>query len=77
MKNYLFHLTMAKIVNSDFPALVGYKYEKGCGNSNPEEPLWKKVRLLPDKSLKWDQLAPKHVSEPIDSILRVISGLRS
>ncbi len=75
-KNYLFHLTMAKIVNSDHPALVGYKYEKGINNYEAEEPLWTKLKVLPDKSLTTLRIAPKHVSEPIDSILRVISGLR-
>ncbi|MCB1132900.1 MAG: hypothetical protein KDN05_17380, partial [Verrucomicrobiae bacterium] len=75
--NLFFHLTMAKLVNADYPALVGYKYEKGIGNWNPEEPLWMKPVLPSDDSVTLVRIAPKHVSEPIDSILRVIQRSRA
>ncbi len=66
---------MAKIVNSDYPALVGYKYEKSVYNDMPGNPLWTRPVVASDKSITQVRIAPKHVSEPIDSILKVIESL--
>lgn len=77
-ENYLFHLTMARIVNSVCPALVGYKYEPSVDNANVDEPLWSKNIFLP-KSPLWEKrrIAPKHLSEPIDSILNAVRKIQS
>jgi hypothetical protein len=73
---FFFHLTMARLVNSNYPSLVGYKYEKSVHNDSPDNPLWTRPVVAPDRSIIQVRIAPKHVSEPIDSILKIIRELR-
>lgn len=74
---HLFHLTMARIVNSDIPALVGYKYEPGIYNDSPDEPIWTRHYCPPGEPLRTLRVAPKHLSQPIEAILKILSEMRS
>lgn len=74
-----FHLLFAKLVNSDCPALVGYKYEAGIENYHPEQPVWIK-RTWPNgigQPYQDFRIAPKRISEPIDSILDALATITS
>lgn len=72
--NYFFHLVMAQIVNATYPALVGYKYERGLKNYETENPIWVRNAKSEGKWLDY-RIAPKHLSDPIESILKAISRI--
>lgn len=73
--NYFFHLVMAQIVNAVYPALVGYKYARGIGNHDPEAPIWNHLKLSNEGEWRAYKIAPKHLSDPIESILGAISRI--
>lgn len=77
-ENFFFHLTMARIVNSICPALVGYKYELGLDNYHMDEPIWSKSIFSPGVPVAEKyRIAPKHLSEPVDSILNALKKIQS
>ncbi|MFD0894769.1 hypothetical protein KBB96_04870 [Luteolibacter ambystomatis] len=71
----VFHLAMAKLLNSDRPALVGYKVERGKHNRFREDPFWEKEHFPDGELARRCRIAPKHLSEPIDSILRAVESI--
>lgn len=77
-QNFFFHLTMARIVNSICPALVGYKYELSLDNSSADEPIWSKPIFSTGVPVAEKyRIAPKHLSEPVDSILNAVRKIQS
>jgi hypothetical protein len=72
--NYFFHLTFAQIVNAHEPALVGYKFEPRIYNFNPESSVWIKRKFSKGQ---WTEhrICPKHLSDPIESILNAIASI--
>lgn len=74
-RNRIFHLAMAKVLNSDCPALVGYKLERGDYNSFRGDPFWEKEHFPEGELARRCRVAPKHLSEPIDSILRAVESI--
>lgn len=78
---YQFHLVMTSLLTLHFDALVGYKYDSGVQNSDIENPIWIVSHWVKNEndstssfSPKYYNLCPKHVSEPIFEILRILSG---
>lgn len=69
---YHFHLVLAKLCNSIYDCLVGYKYETGPSYSNAKEYLWCTSHKVGGK-LTVSNLAPKRVSEPVIKILNYIN----
>lgn len=73
---YLYHLILAKLCNSVFDCLVGYKYETGERHYRGEPLMWQTLefdehrKLIPVKNL-----APKRVSEPVRQILSKVESL--
>lgn len=59
---YLFHLLIARLFNSHFETLVGYKYRKSIHNEDFENPIW-----MSDFNQK--KLIQKHLSEPVSYLL--------
>lgn len=74
-ESLIFHLAMARILNSDCPALVGYKLERGDYNTYREEPFWEKEHIPEGQLGRRCRIAPKHLSEPIESILRAVDAV--
>lgn len=70
--NYFFHLIFAQIVNSHEPALVGYKYEPRIDNWDPKSSVWIRRKFSKGEWTK-HRICPKHLSDPIDSILKALS----
>ena len=78
LTNLMFHLTMARIVNSVCPALVGYKYELSHANYDRDEPIWSTSIFSTDVPVAEKfRIAPKHLSEPVDSILNAVRKIQS
>lgn len=71
---YMFHLVLAQLCNSRFPSLVGYKYELGVMCRDGAEPYWRTTMCV-DGELQDILVAPMKVSEPIEKILEIVSGL--
>jgi len=72
---YKYHLVMARLLNCHFETLVGYKYDLGIKNTKPDEHLWSVTRKI-DGELKQLTLLPKHISEPVSSILGVLNDIQ-
>lgn len=74
---YIFHLIMAQLMNAIFDTLVGYKYETGIKNYDPNVLSWKitdyKNSTYPN--YKVYNLISKQVSEPIHEILNIFNRL--
>lgn len=60
---YLFHLVLARLINSHFNCLVGYKYAKGIYNNNPDNNSW-------IESKTQNLIAPKSLTEPTLTIIQ-------
>lgn len=73
---YQFHLAMARLINSHFETLVGYKYRPGYPNDDPDDPLWR-AAVKDEEGGKFRRvpILPKHVSEPLGSIMAVLDSL--
>lgn len=74
IENYFFHLVLAQLVNAHEPSLVGYKYEKRISNTDSEGPIWIKKKFK-DGAWSEHRICPKHLSDPIESILGAIEGI--
>lgn len=61
-ENYLYHLILARILNTHFDTLVGYKYRKGLSNDDEENPIW-----ISDFEEK--KIVQKHLSEPVKYLI--------
>jgi hypothetical protein len=74
---YMFHLIMVQLMNAIFDTLVGYKYETGITNHDPNVLTWKitdyKNSTYPN--YKVYNLISKQVSEPIYEILNIFNKL--
>lgn len=57
---YQYHLVMARLLNTHFQTLVGYKYSKGLNNTEINNPLWTSMGK---------NIAPKAMSEPVYPII--------
>ena len=71
---YKYHLAMASILNSHYETLVGYKYRPGIPNDDPDDPLWQ-AWVKGEEGVKKVAILPKHVSEPLRSIMLVLDTL--
>lgn len=71
---YKYHLAMAGLLNSKYETLVGYKYRTGIHNDDPDNPIWQSS-VWDKKVLKKVSVLPKHVSEPLGSIISVLETL--
>ncbi|MEA1988981.1 MAG: hypothetical protein U9N57_07225 [Pseudomonadota bacterium] len=73
---YLYHLILAKLCNSVFDCLVGYKYETGERHYKGDPPMWKLPKFDKNRKLVFKKnLAPKRVSEPVRQILSKVDDL--
>lgn len=73
---YLYHLILAKLCNSVFDCLVGYKFEPGERHYKGDPPMWKLAQFNENRQLVLKKnLAPKRVSEPVRQILSKIDDL--
>lgn len=59
---YLFHLLMARLFNTHFDTLIGYKYRKSIHNEDFENPIWM-------SDFNEHKLIQKHLSEPVEYLL--------
>lgn len=59
---YLFHICLARLLNTHFETLVGYKYKRGLFNETRKDQVWTDS----DSSSK---VAQKNMSEPIKIII--------
>ncbi len=75
---YKYHLAMAGLVNAHFETLVGYKYRPGLRNDEPDNPLWNVwVKATEEEKIfSKTPLLPKHVSEPVGSIIAVLDEMK-
>ena len=72
---YLYHLILAKLCNSVFDCLVGYKYETGERHYKGEPLMWQTRKFDENRRLvSIKNLAPKRVSEPVRQILSKVDG---
>ena len=71
---YKYHLTMANLLNSYFETLVGYKYRLGETNYKPDEHIWSVWQKQADGGGRV-RILPKHVSEPVRSIMDILKQL--
>jgi hypothetical protein len=69
---YQYHIVMSNLLNSHYQTLVGYKYRSGIHNENVDEHTWGVYQ--PSKK-QYVSLVPKHVSEPVLSILNALEQL--
>lgn len=75
---YLYHLILAKLCNSVFDCLVGYKYETGERHYKGEPLMWQTQEFDENRKLvSKKNLAPKRVSEPVRQILSRVDNLQS
>ena len=65
---------MANLLNSYFETLVGYKYRLGETNYKPEEHIWSVWQKQADGDDRV-RILPKHVSEPVRSIMDILKQL--
>ena len=72
---YKYHLLMAHLLNGYFETLVGYKYRCGVSNKQLDDHVWKILRFESNQ-LRHISILPKHVSEPVISILAILSNLQ-
>lgn len=73
---YLYHLILAKLCNSVFDCLVGYKYETGERHYKGDPPMWQLLNFDENRKLvSVKNLAPKRVSEPVRQILSKFESL--
>lgn len=72
---YKYHLAMASLLNSHFETLVGYKYRRGIKNDNPDEHIWS-VWGKQTNGFGNIPILPKHVSEPVRSIMDILKELK-
>ncbi len=68
---YYFHLTLARLCNSELDCLVGYKYELGHAHYPGDSLFWERLRAKGDRATRC-KVAPKRLSEPIIQILAQI-----
>lgn len=54
---YLYHIIMARLFNSHFQTLIGYKYAKGVYNEFPDKPCWEKKGNMLEETIS---IIPKH-----------------
>ena len=73
---YKYHLAMANLLNSYSETLVGYKYRLGEINYKPDEHLWS-VWQKQDNGGNRVRILPKHVSEPVRSIMDILKHLEN
>jgi len=71
---YKYHLIMANLLNSYFETLVGYKYKLGVTNHNPDDHIWSVWHKQANGGSRIKVL-PKHVSEPVRSIMEILKQL--
>ncbi len=76
LRLYLLHITIARLLLSERPSLVGYQYRNGEANTAPEEDLWVCTRLI-DKQLETIRILPKRLAEPVTRIMAVLDSLAS
>ena len=76
LRLYLLHITIARLLLSERPSLVGYQYRNGEANTAPEEDLWVCTRLI-DKQLETIRILPKRLAEPVTRIMAVLDDLSS
>lgn len=69
---YQYHIVMSNLLNSYYQTLVGYKYRAGIYNDKIDEHTWQVYQ--PSKK-QYVSLVPKHVSEPVLSILNALEKL--
>lgn len=73
---YLYHLILAKLCNSVFDCLVGYKYQTGEHHFKGDSLMWQSLMLDDNRKLvPMKNLAPKRVSEPVWQILSKVDNL--
>ncbi|MBV6322156.1 hypothetical protein [Duganella violaceipulchra] len=73
---YLFHLTLAKLLLIDVDALVGYKYQNGIYNDDPQEDVWVHSKWISEtKSYSRHRILPKRLAEPNSTIMNLLQGL--
>lgn len=71
---YKYHLAMARLLNSNYDTLVGYKYRTRIHNDEPDDPLWHEW-VKGESGVKKVPVLPKQVSEPLCSIISVLETL--
>lgn len=74
LPNYFCHLILAQIVNAHKPSLVGYKFERGLLATDSIGPIWIKKKFI-DGMWSEHRICPKHLSDPIESILTAIERI--
>ena len=76
LPSHLFHLCMANLFLSHTDSLVGYKYQTGILNENPEEDVWLHSRWDSEKgSHDYYRILPKRLAEPRSRIVSVLNSL--
>jgi hypothetical protein len=72
--NYLFHMALSRLLCwSD--CLVGYKYEMGVTNRNPDDPLWTHTPWEGELQKEKIKVAPKHLSQPLRPLLKFLEAV--
>ena len=69
---YRYHIVMSNLLNSYYQTLVGYKYMAGIHNEKINEHTWKVYQPSKKQPVS---LVPKHMSEPVLSILNALEQL--
>lgn len=65
--NYLFHLCLARLLNTHYETLVGYKYKRGLSNETRNDQVW-------IDSDSGSRVVQKNMSEPIKLIIEHLQG---
>ncbi len=69
---YYFHLLMTRFINGHLNALVGYKYERGVQNDDPQNGIWQRYGR---ESRTRHNILPKQVGYPIPSLISEIESI--
>lgn len=70
VEGHLLHICIASLLAGWGDCLVGYKYELGALNRDPEEDIW-----LSYVSDRWRRILPKRLADPISRYVQTLASL--
>lgn len=75
LRGHRFHMTLARVLLSDFDALVGYRYSNGIDNTDPNEDIWIHHHWKHGHFTAY-RVLPKRLAEPMSRLMHVIGDLQ-
>jgi len=79
LRAHKFHIALAYILLNHTNALVGYKYQNGIDNDNPQEDIWieQKFESFNPLTFSKHRILPKRLAEPVEHLLSIINSLKT